>query len=567
MTTKKHSVKIDEKNAFNAENSLASMDEVQENRNGSTTESVEKNSENVIGCFDSCDADGIRGWVIDKNDISCHLEIDVFIDGELIIRTVANDFRQDLLDAGISNGYCSFNIPIPDKFFDSIEHSIDIKEVLTGISLSNSPKEFVLFSDGNYNVNYTIFLRKKLTANFSENDFDNLTILCKEIIVKQCYPLIDKAFIYKNEGLVSDDKNDILTNIFNGSINSHPLFDNDFYQKQADFNNIKITTFPLLHYLTIGWKLGFDPHPLFDSSYYRVDLNAAQNIVGEIDPLTAFLLSNDESRNSPSPFIDLLHLRHIMKVTIGYDFVTDGQLVIDALAMDWISIHPHIDRAMVSFLTKEDFVFEKPNATLQDVSKLVGCIRLGLPLCEINNTYSNTNVSQEQNYKKIALKTLSSIILNFNKPIYTILSAFSVFNATHHFDNTECLVVDNGSEPFFVELLHRYLKNIPTVKILSLKENRFFGEGNNIGIDFAKGDLIFLLNNDAIVHPKTIEQLSNALSNDLTLGAIAPVMILPNGQIQEVGGMISGCGQVIQKSKFIPFSTFATSYRVSDVRY
>lgn len=91
-----------------------------------------------------CDENGIRGWVIDTHNPNERLEVEIFIDGELIVKTLANIFRQDLLDNGIGDGYCAFHVAIPNKFFDGIEHSVAVKEVVTGVLVTGSPKTFTL---------------------------------------------------------------------------------------------------------------------------------------------------------------------------------------------------------------------------------------------------------------------------------------------------------------------------------------------------------------------------------------------------------------------------------------
>lgn len=97
----------------------------------------------IKGQIDECDIEnGITGWVINQNNLQEPVNIDVFIDDELITQVTANLFRQDVLDAKIGNGNCAFGIPIPDKFWDGIEHSVNIYAVATNTVLSGCPKTF-----------------------------------------------------------------------------------------------------------------------------------------------------------------------------------------------------------------------------------------------------------------------------------------------------------------------------------------------------------------------------------------------------------------------------------------
>ncbi len=71
--------------------------------------------------------------------------------------------------------------------------------------------------------------------------------------------------------------------------------------------------------------------------------------------------------------------------------------------------------------------------------------------------------------------------------------------------------------------------------LVEVGENRFFGEGNNIGVDEALGDYIVFLNNDAFVEPGWIEALSATMESDPGVAAVGPMFLYPDGRVQEVG--------------------------------
>lgn len=94
------------------------------------------------GHVDDCNKEkGIIGWVINENNLQESVDIDVFIDDELVTQVTANLFRQDVLDAK-GNGNCAFSVPIPEKFWDGIEHSVNIYAVATNTVLKGCPKTF-----------------------------------------------------------------------------------------------------------------------------------------------------------------------------------------------------------------------------------------------------------------------------------------------------------------------------------------------------------------------------------------------------------------------------------------
>jgi len=117
-------------------------------RENEVTLLMDERKNKVIGALDECSANGICGWVVYEDKLSDlpdkPIEVNVFIDGELIARTVANIFRPDLLDAQIGGGECAFNVRIPNRFFDRKKHSVEVRDVVSGLLLKNSPNSFLL---------------------------------------------------------------------------------------------------------------------------------------------------------------------------------------------------------------------------------------------------------------------------------------------------------------------------------------------------------------------------------------------------------------------------------------
>ena len=89
----------------------------------------------------------------------------------------------------------------------------------------------------------------------------------------------------------------------------------------------------------------------------------------------------------------------------------------------------------------------------------------------------------------------------------------------------------------------------PTSSCVEVGTNRFFGEGNNIGVDDARGDYVVFLNNDAFVQPGWIEALSSTMRSDPGVAAVGPMFLYPDGRVQEVGGIALPTGDVVQVGK------------------
>jgi GT2 family glycosyltransferase/glycosyltransferase involved in cell wall biosynthesis len=142
---------------------------------------------------------------------------------------------------------------------------------------------------------------------------------------------------------------------------------------------------------------------------------------------------------------------------------------------------------------------------------------------------------------------VSVIVLNFNHADTTIQCLDALQRAASALIK-EIIVVDNGSDYEEVAVLRRHTTT-RDFRLVEVGENRFFSEGNNIGVDFARGDFIVFLNNDAFVEPGWIEELAATLQHDPTVAAVGPMFLYPDSRVQEVGSLALPTGDVVQVGK------------------
>ena len=140
---------------------------------------------------------------------------------------------------------------------------------------------------------------------------------------------------------------------------------------------------------------------------------------------------------------------------------------------------------------------------------------------------------------------VSVIILNWNKSNLTIECIETVRRNTRTV-SYEIIVVDNGSSPNDLEALTKGLGN---ARLIALSENMFFGEGNNIGAEIARGEFLLLLNNDAFVSCDCIDHLVAQFDTCFSAGAIGPKFLYPNGTLQEAGAFLRPDGWAIQQGR------------------
>jgi GT2 family glycosyltransferase len=141
---------------------------------------------------------------------------------------------------------------------------------------------------------------------------------------------------------------------------------------------------------------------------------------------------------------------------------------------------------------------------------------------------------------------LSIVILNFNKAFLTVQCLASIW---YHTDSCkyEIVVVDNGSEPEDVAMLEAVEGPF---RLLRLRRNHFFGEGNNIGVEAARGRFLALLNNDVIVTAGWLSPLLKALNEYPACGAAVPKFIYPDGRLLEAGAVMRIDGSPEQRGQF-----------------
>lgn len=141
---------------------------------------------------------------------------------------------------------------------------------------------------------------------------------------------------------------------------------------------------------------------------------------------------------------------------------------------------------------------------------------------------------------------VSVVILNYER-VETTVKAVDCVRQSRGDYVREVLVVDNGSSPEVLAELHDALAD--KARIVSIGVNRYFGEGNNIGVEEATGEFILLLNNDAYVEPDCIPELVSTMQADPSIAAAGPMFLYPSGAVQEVGSIVLENGDIVQVGK------------------
>lgn len=98
--------------------------------------------------LDVVDSERIHGWAWDVNDPDRPVELIIYDGNDMITTIVADDFRQDLLDAGKGNGKHAFDLPFPAELCDGAEHLIHAQVVGEPPMLGLLPRSMVCSGNG-----------------------------------------------------------------------------------------------------------------------------------------------------------------------------------------------------------------------------------------------------------------------------------------------------------------------------------------------------------------------------------------------------------------------------------
>ncbi|MES2275058.1 MAG: glycosyltransferase family 2 protein [Bacteroidota bacterium] len=116
------------------------------------------------------------------------------------------------------------------------------------------------------------------------------------------------------------------------------------------------------------------------------------------------------------------------------------------------------------------------------------------------------------------MKKISIITVNFNQPRVTreLLQSIQQVNT---YKDIEIIVVDNGSQTGPVTEL---VSQFPDVQFIRSDVNLGFAGGNNIGINAATGDYLFLVNNDTEFTADLVQKLVDVLDQHPEAGMVSP---------------------------------------------
>lgn len=113
---------------------------------------------------------------------------------------------------------------------------------------------------------------------------------------------------------------------------------------------------------------------------------------------------------------------------------------------------------------------------------------------------------------------VSIITINYNQAEITRQFLESTRRLTY--PHYEIIVVDNASEPVLATVLNA--ADYPNLRLIRSEENRGFTGGNNLGMQAARGEFFFIVNNDTELTPALLDELLQPLLENEQIGVSCP---------------------------------------------
>lgn len=136
-------------------------------------------------------------------------------------------------------------------------------------------------------------------------------------------------------------------------------------------------------------------------------------------------------------------------------------------------------------------------------------------------------------------KKVSIIILNWNGKEHLKKCLESIKKISYK--PLEIIVVDNDSRDLSVQMVK---KSYAFAKVIVNKKNIGYSAGNNVGINAATGEYIFILNNDTEVTKDFLDPLVKLMESDKQIGCVQPRLIYASDHtlLNAVGSYLTATG-------------------------
>ena len=143
---------------------------------------------------------------------------------------------------------------------------------------------------------------------------------------------------------------------------------------------------------------------------------------------------------------------------------------------------------------------------------------------------------------------LSAIIISYNGQQF-LADCLSTLIRELNGVKSEILVVDNGSTDGSPDLIR---SQFPSVTLIANDSNLGFARAVNIGLKEARGEYLFILNQDLRFRPGAVSSLLARLKADSGIGLIGPKFVGFDGRLQKSARAFPSYRHVLYEALFLP---------------
>jgi len=94
----------------------------------------------TVGNVDIITHERIAGWAWNPNDPRETVTVEIYDGADLLMRIRADNFREDLRDAGVGTGRYGFEVPNPSALLPLARHQVVVRRASDGVDLTGSPQ-------------------------------------------------------------------------------------------------------------------------------------------------------------------------------------------------------------------------------------------------------------------------------------------------------------------------------------------------------------------------------------------------------------------------------------------
>jgi len=449
---------------------------------------------------------------------------------------IANDGRNPLIhfcQYGINEDrICKFNITLPElrqlRKQVITEELFDEDYYLSQCDEENIKNPFDHYVDvGSKNgFNPSIFFN---TNNYLKNNPDVFYLNKNPLVHYVLYALDTNRKVNHNLNLTQYKR-------FRKFVIKEKYFDEEYYLSQLDDQESVYDA--IEHYLTIGYKKGYNPSEKFNTDDYVEKYPQTNNQIPFIHYIINLLETYDVISKSDM-FDEEFYLTHLD------DYITEDNEVadenestekiskynpedIDDPIMHYITIGVEDGLNPNAYFSSLKYLEWNPDVKEAGLNPLYHYIKYGKN--QSRDTYMVLSNHLQKFDKRYKIHSTSNMLKALKKKVSIIIPIYNAYEETKdcitsvlrntHIDYELLLINDCSTDERINELLDS-LKTVPNIKIIHNKENQGFIKNVNLGIKLTENDVV-LLNSDTIVTPHWLSHIVYCAYSSNVIGTVTP---------------------------------------------